>query len=199
VNAPKSSINLEEAPFNKPKIDTDAFTSPSGLRAISGFVPFLFFTRAAVVGPRIYSFFRALRTSNPSMSVGCAGFCWGGKWVTLLVGGREKAADGQFLVECGFTAHSSALDIPADLEKVVQPLSIAHASLDFALGPAAFKTMKQVMDQKSHCELVVYEGAKHGFAVRGNPNDEKEKRQGMEAEEQALRWFEKHLVRKSKL
>ncbi len=133
------------------------------------------------------------------MSVGCAGFCWGGKWVTLLVGGREKAADGQFLVECGFTAHPSALDIPADLEKVVQPLSIAHASLDIALGPAAFKKMRQVMDQKSYCELVVYEGAKHGFAVRGNPNDEKEKRQGMEAEEQALRLFEKHLVSKSKL
>ena len=38
-----------------------------------------------------------------------------------------------------------------------------------------------------------------GFAVRGNPDDETEKRQGMEAEEQAIKWFQKHLTNRSKL
>ncbi|KAK0108548.1 hypothetical protein ONS95_003348 [Cadophora gregata] len=43
-------------------------------------------------------------------------------------------------------------------------------------------------------EMVILEGAKHGFAIRTHADDEKEMEMAMRAEEQALRWFERWLV-----
>ena len=43
-------------------------------------------------------------------------------------------------------------------------------------------------------ELNVVEGARHGFAVRGNPGDEDEKRRGQMAEDQAVDFFNRWLV-----
>ena len=42
------------------------------------------------------------------------------------------------------------------------------------------------------CELIVYEGAKHGFAIRAG-NGETQVRQMHEAREQGVKFFEKHL------
>jgi len=42
------------------------------------------------------------------------------------------------------------------------------------------------------CELVVYEGAKHGFAVRAGQG-ETQVRQMHEAREQGVKFFKKHL------
>lgn len=134
------------------------------------------------------------------MPVGCAGFCWGGKHVTLLCSGVEKTADGtKPLVDCGFTAHPSFLSVPTDLDAVTVPLSIANGTLDIALKGESMQQAKTILDAKPGCELVVYEGAKHGFAMRGNPKNEKELKQGVEAEEQALKFFAKHLTSSSKL
>ena len=57
------------------------------------------------------------------------------------------------------------------------------------------EVVKGIFERKGEgrCELVVYEGAKHGFAVRGNPEVERELRQGVEAEDQAVKWFTKWL------
>ena len=38
-------------------------------------------------------------------------------------------------------------------------------------------------------EMIVVEGARHGFAIRGNPGDEDEKRRGQMAEDQAVDFF----------
>lgn len=43
-------------------------------------------------------------------------------------------------------------------------------------------------------QVVIYEGAKHGFAVRADPADEGQTKSANEAKEQALRWFGKWLV-----
>ena len=45
--------------------------------------------------------------------------------------------------------------------------------------------------EKGRFEIQIVEGAKHGFAVRGNPEDEEEARQAQKAEDQAVAWFER--------
>lgn len=43
-------------------------------------------------------------------------------------------------------------------------------------------------------EMIVVEGARHGFAIRGNPGDEDEKRRGKMAEDQAVDFFGRWLM-----
>lgn len=165
-------------------------------------LPWVFFTRQAVTKPRVYDFFRALRAET-TLSIGAAGFCWGGFNVTTMAYGPEhsdaKTSDGKALIDAAFTAHPSLLTIPTHIEPIRLPYSVAHGTKDMNIGEADAAKFKQALQGKKDVEFVEYEGAKHGFAVRGNPDDEVEKRQGMEAEAQALRWFEKHLTSRSKL
>lgn len=154
-------------------------------------LPFMFFNRFSVSKPRISEYFHALRAST-DLKIGAAGYCWGGKFSTLLSHG-ERAIGGRPLIDAAFTAHPSMLDIPADIVEVNLPYSVAIGTNDMMIGPEALQKFKNSLRGKKDVELIVYEVAKHGFAVRGNPLNENEKKQGMQAEEQALRWFSKYL------
>ena len=73
------------------------------------------------------------------------------------------------------------------------PLSIAVGDLDRSLKPELARRVKGILEKKKDGlhEVVTFPGAKHGFAVRGNVEDEKVRRQAEEAKEQALGWFER--------
>jgi Dienelactone hydrolase family len=137
-------------------------------------LPWLWNHRQAVTTPIVKSFFQILRTENPDLKIGVAGFCWGGRYSVLL--GQKSYSDTP-LVDVVFAGHPSFLSIPADIDKPICPASIAVASTDSVYSPkSAAKTeelWKQISDMKF--EIIIYEGAKHGFCVRGNMNDEKEK------------------------
>ena len=68
------------------------------------------------------------------------------------------------------------------------------------IAPEVMEEVRGVLELsaegKPECEVVVYEGATHGFAVRWDPKSERQQRQGEEAEEQAVRWFLKHFAAK---
>ncbi len=87
------------------------------------------------------------------------------------------------------------LALPGDVEAVRKPLGIAIGTQDFQLPMAGVEQVKAIFERKEQgkFELRVYEGAKHGFAVRGNPAVEKELKQGIEAEDQAVSWFKRWL------
>lgn len=89
----------------------------------------------------------------------------------------EKAVDGRTLIDAGFIAHPSMLAVPADIMPVKLPLSIANGTKDFHITPLLMEQVKDIFTKRDNCELVAFDGAKHGFAVRSNPNDEREKRQ----------------------
>ena len=127
------------------------------------------------------------------MPVGAAGFCWGGKYVFLLCSDSEKATNGKSLIDCGFTAHPSNVVIPADAQNVKLPLSVAVGDVDIALSLADVQKTKAILEEKGKDihEVVIIPGAKHGFAIRAFPNDEKAVAQGLQAEEQAVNWFTK--------
>jgi hypothetical protein len=137
--------------------------------------PFLFWHRASVTAPIIKTFFTILRTENPDLKIGVAGFCWGGRYAILL--GQEHFSD-IHLVDAVFTAHPSMVNVPKDIEAPYSPVSIAVAGNDSLFSPKMAEKTEEFWKKKSDFskfEIVVYEGAEHGYAVRGNMNNEKAK------------------------
>jgi dienelactone hydrolase len=104
-------------------------------------------------------------------------------------------------VRAFFAGHPSMLSLPADAAAVRKPLSVAVGSKDDALGEDKVKEIKRVLEglQASEegvvvqSEVVVYDGAGHGFCIRLDRHNEGQARQAEEAEEQAVRWFERFL------
>jgi dienelactone hydrolase len=107
-----------------------------------------------------------------------------------------KPAKGQPLVDASFAAHPSSVAVPGDLEKVCMPLSIAIGDEDSVIPLKQTRQAQQVLKGKDsvETEVVVYPGARHGFAVRASRSKahSKETSQAEEAEQQALAWFKKH-------
>ena len=142
----------------------------------------------------MYKFFHDLRTNEAaSLPVSTCGFCWGGKFVFLLCSDSEKATNGKSLVDCGFTAHPSNLVIPADAQAVTLPLSVAVGDVDFVFPIAQVQQAKGILEEKGKDkhQVVIIPGAKHGFAIRAHPDNEKGVEQGKQAEEQAVDWLTK--------
>jgi Dienelactone hydrolase family len=165
-------------------------------------VPFWLHCRASVTKPIVFNFFKALRTSpeTSNMKIGAAGFCWGGKHTVLLAQDTPssrvhrpdtEAGQVQRLIDCAFTAHPSMLNVPEDIEPVTVPLSIAIGDVDMALKANLVYKTKDILEKKKagDHEVVIYPGAKHGFAIRGDPTDPKQKEYGDQAEVQAVSWF----------
>ena len=128
----------------------------------SQFFPFLFRNRVSVVGPRINVFFSALR-EHETLPVGTAGFCWGGQHAVTLT---HAASPGKpAFVKAAFTAHPSGVTVPADIEAMTVPLSIAIGTKDMVLNMKAIGQLQAALDKKTDVphEIKIYEGAKHGL------------------------------------
>ncbi|KAH9215586.1 Alpha/Beta hydrolase protein [Leptodontidium sp. 2 PMI_412] len=166
--------------------------------------------------PGILSFLQSIRSSPPpaalsqnqNFKIGIAGFCWGGKHAFMLAQNSSKNKNDsgkKDLVDCIFTAHPSYISIPDEVEGVDVPMSVIVGDADMALKkPQALEMQRLLLDKnavegkrdggrKDKYEMVILEGAKHGFAIRTHPDDEREMEMAMRAEDQALSWFGKWL------
>ena len=140
--------------------------------------------------PKILPFMESLRNEakQQRLSLGVAGYCWGGKPAVNLAHTE--------LVDCAFTAHPSALALPGEIERIRVPFSLAIGDMDLVMGIKEVEQTKGILKAKSDdvpSQVVVYPGGGHGFAVRGHPDDEKEKMQRIQAEDQAIEWFTTYL------
>ena len=115
--------------------------------------------------------------------------------VVLLAHGSETV-DQQPLLDVAFAAHPSKLSLPGDVEKVTVPLSISVGTDDFMLPISGIKTIQGVFEKMNaetqkadRVEIKTVEGAKHGFACRGDPDNETQAKQSKAAEDQAVQWF----------
>jgi dienelactone hydrolase len=154
-------------------------------KAFMSIGPWFYRHRQAVTIPIVKKFFTKLRELHPDTKIGVAGFCWGGRYAILL--GQTQFNDTQ-LVDAVFAGHPSLVSIPADVSDPQVPVSIAVASTDSVFSPAmAAKTEKLWVGYGIDYEIEIYEGAKHGFCVRGNMKNDKEKGDMMKASEQVLK------------
>ncbi len=177
-----------------PSIFTTIFYKPVWLlQVIAAAVPFLMYNRESIIKPKVFSFHEALRSDSEtkSLKVGSAGFCWGGKYTILL--SQEPN-----LVDVAFTAHPSKMKFPEDWDKAQKPLSIAIGDVDLGIKIEMVNDIKTLLEgqskPKGQNEVVIYHGAKHGFAVRADPKDEGQTKSAGDALKQAIAWFGKWMA-----
>ncbi|KAK6066335.1 dienelactone hydrolase family protein [Seiridium cupressi] len=168
----------------------------SAIQLAYGVDPFFIYNSFGRSWPRIRAFFEAIRSHEGfDRAIGAAGFCWGGRPVMSLAHPESVAVNGKPLVDAVFTGHPSALSLPDDAGKVIRPVSIAIGDKDLVTPVSHVDDIKKTRQTLKNVttEIVVYAGAGHGFCVRVGPHNKNQIQQSKEAEEQALRWFNKHL------
>jgi dienelactone hydrolase len=175
-------------------------------QASTSILPFLIRCRTSVSQRIIFDFFKALRTSPDifGLKIGVAGFCWVGKYNILLAhnnpecrvpGSGAEMGKSRSLVDEAFLANPSGVSALGDFEKVTVPLSTAVGDADMMTNIKQVQQSKAILEKKDIChEVVVYQGVMHGFAVRGDPKDPKQKDMGEKALLQVIGWFGKRLA-----
>ncbi|QDS68597.1 hypothetical protein FKW77_000838 [Venturia effusa] len=158
---------------------------------IASFGPHLYRNRWSVAWPKVQKFFNDVRCNEGfNLPIGAAGFCWGGKH-SICLAHPLKASNGQPLCDASFAAHPSNVEIPRDIEPVKQPLAFALGDEDFVMDIPTLDKMESILKRDNTAYQVrVYQEAGHGFAVRADPKNEKVMEQSIEAENQAIKWFQ---------
>ncbi|KAI1759204.1 alpha/beta-hydrolase [Hypoxylon sp. FL1150] len=123
-----------------------------------------------------------MRTELGVTKVVVTGYCFGGRYVFRML------AEGKG-VDVGFAAHPSLLE-DVEISAITGPASIAAADAD-DMTPAERRTQIEalLLETGMPYTLALYGGTSHGFGVRANVTDPKQKFGKEEAFFQAIRWF----------
>lgn len=112
----------------------------------------------------------------------------------------EKEGSKVPLVDAVVALHPSNLTLPADVEGIVVPASIGWGEVDSEVNIKLKDEVKDIHAKaKASGNMVpdiehqVYTPGRHGFAVRGNPDDPQERKCLEDSEKQVLDWFSRHL------
>jgi dienelactone hydrolase len=150
------------------------------------------------------NFLAALRRATPrTRKIGMVGFCWGGKYsiragleANMIEINNEKVP----LVDAAAALHPSHLSIPADVDGLVVPISYGWGEEDIAVSieqkgkiEELHGKVRKAGKQIPEMEHKVYKPGRHGFAVRGNPDDAQERACLEDSMTQVLSWFNKWL------
>jgi len=149
-------------------------------------------------------FLRELRRATPNtQKIGMAGFCWGGRYAIraglesnmIEIGGKKVP-----LVDAVTAMHPSNLTLPEDFETLVVPLSTGWGLEDVGVNIKQKAMVEDIQAKQREAgkklpemEHRVYKPGRHGFAIRGNPDDPLERACLEDSEKQALDWFERWL------
>jgi dienelactone hydrolase len=145
--------------------------------------------------PRVKKFFELLRQNEGAeLPVGVAGFCWGGKHVALLAADDTKIND-KPLFDAGFTGHPSMLVMPDDIQNIKLPVSFTIGDKDSHLPLEVVNKIRDIVESKpeeQRGEVILYADCNHGFCIRADITFEDVAKQAAAAEDQCIRWFDKH-------
>lgn len=149
-------------------------------------------------------FLASLRRATPkTQKIGMVGLCWGGKYA--IRAGLESNMidiDGAKvpLVDAAVALHPSNLEVPADVENLVVPVTYGWGEEDTAVKIELKGKVEEVHAQARkqgrkvpEMEHKVYKPGRHGFAVRGNPDDPQERACLEDSVTQVLNWFARWL------
>ena len=135
--------------------------------------------------------------------VGMVGMCWGGRYA-IRAGLESKmiGRDGEKvpLIDAAVALHPSNLVMGEDFEKLVVPVSYGWGKEDIAVSYKLKGQVEAIHERERkegrkvpEMEHKSYEPGRHGFSVRGNPDDPKERKILEDTVAQVLEWFRKWL------
>ncbi|KXJ87217.1 Alpha/Beta hydrolase protein [Microdochium bolleyi] len=135
--------------------------------------------------------------------IGMVGFCWGGRYASRAALEKNMISVDSApvpLVDAAVALHPSNMVVPEDVEGMVVPFSFGWGEKDTNTKIELCAKVKEVhaQDAKSgkkvpEVEHKIYTPGRHGFAVRGNPDDPAEKKCLEDSLAQVLTWFDKWL------
>lgn len=149
-------------------------------------------------------FLTKLRHATPlNQKIGMVGMCWGGRYALRAAGEDRKIEVGGRqvpLIDAVVALHPSNLALPADTEAIIVPTTIGWGLKDTMTdiklkGTVEEAQKKEKAESKKIFEVEhrVYEPGRHGFSVRGNPDDPEEKKILEDTLTHVLDWFKKYL------
>lgn len=178
---PTWTLSARDPVNTKPTLFERTLAKPLSLFLL---VPFVIHNAPQQVA-RLTALVSALRKDHPQSKLGFVGFCWGGRY----------SLSTNSLWDATVAAHPSRVKYPDELEGVTKPISFAIAKDDHNYDAArGAETETKLKEKNVPVEVVVYDDVQHGWTIRGNMKDEKKKLARDNAKEQAIKWFETHLV-----
>jgi len=149
-------------------------------------------------------FLQSLRRATPkSQKIGMVGFCWGGKYAIRagLEGNMLEIDDAKVpLIDAAVGLHPSHLSIPDDVETLVVPVSYGWGLEDSQVAIELKGKVEEIHEKAKKAgrkvpemEHKIYKPGRHGFAVRGNPDDPQERACLEDSVTQVLTWLGKWL------
>ncbi|OLN87107.1 Protein AIM2-like protein 6 [Colletotrichum chlorophyti] len=137
------------------------------------------------VDPIVADSIKFLQSEYNITKLGAVGYCFGGKYVVRHY---------QNGINAGFVAHPSFVE-EDELAAITGPLSIAAAETD-SIFPTEKRHKSEEILQKTGLpyQINLFSGVEHGFAVRCDLNDKKQKFAKEQAFYQAVAWFDEHLL-----
>ncbi|WWC85849.1 uncharacterized protein L201_000716 [Kwoniella dendrophila CBS 6074] len=145
--------------------------------------------REAVSKPIIENFFKALRADPSTGKIAAVGFCWGGRYALVL-----SQDDSPARVDIGVAAHPSFL-VNDDVKPITKtPVAVFKGTADAMMTDEALDQVEDILRNNLGDKFVAkkYPDAVHGFAVRGDLENGKEKAQKEEVTKDIVDFVSKY-------
>jgi len=151
-----------------------------------------------------FDFLEKLRHATPlNHKIGMVGMCWGGKYAIRAAREQNRIELGGTqvpVVDAVVALHPSNLALPADAEGIIIPTSIGWGLTDTFTKIELKGKIEDLQKQEkedgkkiAEAEHKVYEPGRHGFSVRGNPDDPEEKKILEDSVTHVLDFFKVHI------
>lgn len=158
--------------------------------------------------PEIESCAKSLRQEHGFKKLGAIGFCFGG-WAVFQLGAKGRVSQstgchhrlcawtdmalGKNLVDCISTAHPS-LTTKEEIDAVAVPVQIIAPEHDPQLTPELKAYANSVIPGLNlEYDYQYFPGLMHGFAIRCDQNDVKQRKGFERAKNAAVAWFAQFL------
>ncbi|KAH7407189.1 Alpha/Beta hydrolase protein [Cadophora sp. MPI-SDFR-AT-0126] len=190
-------------PVDEKKLGT--FSKYTGILASAPtFVLWMLRHKASDTDRDCMEFLEKLRRDTPKeRRIGMVGMCWGGRYA-IRAGLESKMIERDGvkipLIDAAVALHPSNLVMGEDFEKLVVPVSYGWGKEDVAVSYKLKGQVEAIHERERkegrkvpEMEHKTYEPGRHGFSVRGNPDDPKERKILEDTVTQVLDWFKKWL------
>ncbi|KAI5306866.1 hypothetical protein KEM56_006693 [Ascosphaera pollenicola] len=140
-----------------------------------------------VIDPIISAVIKELKEKYGAKKIGGAGYCFGAQYVCRFLADPENG------FQAGYFVHPGNLT-DEEVENVKGPLSIAAAQHDPLFPLERLREVHDILLKKDlPFQINYYQGVRHGFATKGDPNDKVVKWAKENTFEQSVNFFDTFL------